>query len=75
MAFTTREAIQYSFAVAFSEGCVLDVTKCSVDVSPENVVVMVVKSGQCRTTWQHFRAGTSLIDMQVIHCASICTSV
>ena len=66
LAFTTREAIQYSFAVVFTEGCVLNVSKCSVDVSPENMVVMVAKSDQCCTTWQHFRAGTSLIDMQVI---------
>lgn len=64
LAFTTREAIQYSFAVVFLEGCVLNVSKCSVDVSPDNLVVMVAKSDQCCTTWQHFKAGTSLIDMQ-----------
>ena len=64
MAFTTKEAIQYSFTVV-SEGCDLDVTKCSVDVSAENVVVMVAKSDECCITWQHFKAGTSLVDVKV----------
>ena len=67
LAFTTKEAIQYSFAVIFPEGCVLDVTRCSADVSPDNVVVMAAKSDEHRTTWQNFKAGISLIDMQVIH--------
>ena len=73
LVFTTKEAVQYSFAVAFSEGCVLDVTKCSVDVSPENVVVMVIKSDKCCTTWQHFKAGASLIDMEVY--STLCFSL
>lgn len=71
MAFTTKEAIEYSFMVVFSEGCDLDVTKCSVDVSAENVVVMVAKSDECCTTWQHFKAGTSVVDIKVIAIYSL----
>ena len=65
LAFTTKEAVQYSFAVVLPEGCVLDITKCSIDVSPDNVVVMAAKCESCCTTWQHFRAGISLVDTQV----------
>ena len=56
--YSTNSGQNYSFFVGFPSGCGLDCDDCSVDVSEENVVLVLVKSEESsEATWKSFTVG------------------
>ncbi len=53
----------YSFYVCFSEKCLLESDDCVVDVSDDNVVVLLTKDG--RGLWDKFEAGLNISQTKV----------
>ena len=58
LTYSTNSGQNYSFFVGFPSGCGLDCDDCSVDVSEENVVLVLVKSEESSgATWKGFTVG------------------
>ncbi len=59
LTYSTNSGQNYSFFVGFPSGCGLDCDDCSVDVSEENIVLVLVKSEESGGTavWKNFTVG------------------
>lgn len=60
LTYSTDKGEKYSFHISFPEGCGLDVDDCSVDISEDNVVLLLKKdmpeTGDDHQ-WKNFFAG------------------
>ena len=55
----------FSFFVQFPEGCALATSKCEVNVSERNVVLVMEKGEECRNQWKKFDVGLNPQQTQV----------
>ena len=55
----------YSFFVQFPNGCVLATSRCEVDVSEKNVVLVMEKEEGFQSTWEKFDVGLNPYQTQV----------
>lgn len=77
LTYTTCSGANYSFHVSFPEGCDLDVDDCSVDISQDNVVLLLKKDLPESDTgvfplWEKFSVGlnasqTTVSSMKISH--------
>ena len=67
--------VHYSFVLRFAAECHFDREKIEVDVSRDNVVVLVHKAKDCRGVWAGFEAGRDVLSLQVrwLHCLTLWT--
>ncbi|XP_074662466.1 protein kintoun-like [Tubulanus polymorphus] len=52
--------VYYSFCARFAENCRVVPDQCSVDLSNENVAVLLLKDRNCRNTWNSYEVGSNL---------------
>ena len=71
LTYTTLNKEKFSFYVSFPETCSLDVDDCSLDISEENVVVLLKKDPPASSAdlWERFYVGLNPNQTMVINNA------
>lgn len=66
--------IYYSLYVEFPDGCSISSEHCSVDVSDNNIVFVILKDKMCRGLWDRFSIGTDNTQLEVSFFSSLSLS-